>query len=53
MGHGERVQQNKTFYYISSNLNDQANLQHDLVLKHTFINLVDPQFNIMAIYLLS
>lgn len=49
VGCGEGVKQNKTFYYISSSLNHQANLQGDLVLKHTFINLVDPQFNIIAI----
>lgn len=42
-------QANKTFYYTSSSLNYQANLQDDLVLKNTFINLVDPQFNIIPI----
>lgn len=39
----EGGKQNKIFYYVSSSSpNYQANLQDDLALKHTFIELVDP-----------
>lgn len=48
-GGGGKTKQN--IYYISSrSLDYQSNFQDALVLKHTFINLVDPQINIIAIY---
>lgn len=45
------VEGSKIFYYISSNSHHYLNnLQGNLVLKHTFINLVDLQFNLIAVH---
>lgn len=48
------VEGGKIFYYISCNsLNYWTSLQDDLVLKPAFINLVDLQFSLIAVYSFS